>query len=269
MCNAVKLIASDMDGTLLNDEKQFPPDFDCVLYELEKRNIHFAVASGRSFSTLEINFKDKPHNIDFICDNGAYVVIGGEVVKISIIDERKIKSLLEVCDGLDGVIPVLCGVKGIYFENRGGVMSDEVKKFYLKFNCVENIHNVNDDIFKVAIYDPIDAESRVFPVVSRRFENDFSLAVTGIHWMDLMNSGINKGGALEVIQRRLGITRAETMTFGDYFNDKELLLASDYSFVMANAHKGMFEFANYTAKSNNEFGVTEAIKKYVLNNKIC
>lgn len=260
----IKLIASDMDGTLLNDNKEFPPDFFEVLDALSKKNIHFAAASGRSFSTLKINFSSCLDNMDFICDNGAFVVIGGKVESMSIIEPQRVAEILELCCGAEGVVPVLCGVNGIYFENYRGAMNAEVGRFYLKYTCVDNIRDVKDDIFKVAVYDPDNVERHIYPVISERFGSTLNVAVTGEHWLDMMNIGINKGRGLEMIQRKLGITPAETMTFGDYFNDVELLGASEYSFVMANAHKDMFRYGKYIAESNNNFGVTKAIKKYAL-----
>ncbi len=263
----IKLIASDMDGTLLNDKKELPPDFFEILDKLRERDIHFVIASGRSFSTLRINFDNVTDKLDFICDNGAYVVIGGKCVSMSILDPVRLSEMIDTCLSLKETIPVLCGVHGTYFERRDDDLFDEVRKFYLNFTCVDDIRNVKDDIFKVAICDRLNPEYNSYPIISEKFKDDFNVAVTGPRWMDLMNKGINKGAALEKIQRELNISREETMTFGDYFNDVELLKAAEYSFVMENAHPDMFRYGKYRAKNNNLCGVTEAIKEYVLNRK--
>lgn len=260
----IKLISTDMDGTLLNDKKEFPPDFFDILDELKRRNIHFVIASGRSFSSLRISFDGMTDKLDFICDNGAYVVVNGKVVSMSILDPKRLEEMVELCLSIEGTNLVLCGVHGTYFQPSEALPVDEVSKFYLNYTCVDDIRAVKDDIFKVAICDMNDPEKNSYPIISERFKEDFTVAVTGPRWMDLMNKGINKGAALEKIQRELNISRSETMTFGDYFNDKELLLAADHSFVMANAHPGMFEYGKYRAESNNDCGVTKAIKQYVL-----
>ena len=68
----IKLIASDMDGTLLNDRKELPGDFFEVFDELERRGIKFTVASGRSFDAVAHLFPEEYRTrLDFICDNGA------------------------------------------------------------------------------------------------------------------------------------------------------------------------------------------------------
>lgn len=260
----IKLIAADMDGTLLNDKKELPPDFFTVLDRLRSRGAHFVIASGRSFSSLKISFGECMDKLDFICDNGAYVVVGGELVSMSILDKKRLKDMLDVCLSLKGTTPVLCGVHGTYFERTSDEFFNEVSKFYLNYTCVDDIRTVKDDIFKVAVCDTLGPQNNSYPVMAGEFGKDFTVAVTGPKWIDLMNKGINKGAALEKIQRELNISKAETMTFGDYFNDKELLLAADYGFVMANAHPDMFAYGKYRAESNNDCGVTKAIVKYVL-----
>ena len=261
----IKLIASDMDGTLLNDKKEFPHDFDEVLDKLFEKGIHFVVASGRSYSTLKLNFANKLDKLDFICDNGAYVVANGELVSTSILDKGCIKRLIEICRRMERVTPVLCGVHGTYFERRDEEFYNEVTKFYLHYTCVEDITAVDDDIVKIAVCDYNGAEKNIYPIVSREFSDDFTVAVTGPKWIDIMNKGINKGEALKAIREKLGISCEETMAFGDYFNDAELIMDAGYGFVMKNAHPDMKKFGKYTAESNNDEGVTKAIKKYVLN----
>lgn len=261
----IKLIASDMDGTLLNDKKEFPHDFDEVLDKLHAKGIHFVVASGRSFSTLKLNFAGKLDKLDFICDNGAYVVANGELVSMSILDKSCVKRLIEICRGMERVTPVLCGVHGTYFERKDEEFYNEVTRFYLHYTCVDDIAAVDDDIFKIAVCDYNGAEKNCYPIISREFADDFTVAVTGPKWIDIMNKGINKGAALKDIREKLGISREETMAFGDYFNDAELLLEAEYGFVMKNAHPDMKKFGKYTAESNNDEGVTKAIKEYVLN----
>ena len=82
-----------------------------------------------------------------------------------------------------------------------------------------------------------------------------------------MNTDVNKGEALLRIQQRHNISKDETMVFGDYFNDVEMLTNAKYSFVMKNSIPEMKKFGNFVAESNDEYGVIKAIKEYALNNK--
>ena len=78
----IKLIATELDGTMLDDSKRLPENFDTVLQNLNSKNIRFAVSSGRSFCTLKQQFKRYMDDLIFICDNGAYVYDKGEVVSM-------------------------------------------------------------------------------------------------------------------------------------------------------------------------------------------
>ena len=261
----IKLIASDMDGTLLNDKKELPNDFYDILEQLRKKDIHFVIASGRSFSTLKLNFEGNLDKLDFICDNGAYVVVNEKLVSKSILDSTKLKKLTEKCLELENTNPVLCGMNGIYFQRSDDTFFNELCKYYLHYTCVDDITAVDDEIFKIAVCDTKGPRNNALPVLTEHFSADFNIAETGPWWIDVMNIGINKGAALEKIQRELGVSKEETMAFGDYFNDAEMLLKAEYGFIMENANAEMTKYGKYRAASNNNCGVTKAIKEYVLN----
>ena len=86
------------------------------------------------------------------------------------------------------------------------------------------------------------------------------MVVSGEHWLDVMALGVNKGAGIRHIQEALGITRAQTMVFGDFLNDLEMMDEADYSFAMANAHPVLAERARYRAPGNTDNGVVRTIK---------
>ena len=91
----IKLIASDMDGTLLNDRKELPGDFFEVFDELERRGIKFTVASGRSFDAVAHLFPEEYRTrLDFICDNGANVIHEGKQVSVTPLDRPTFEQLI-------------------------------------------------------------------------------------------------------------------------------------------------------------------------------
>lgn len=92
------------------------------------------------------------------------------------------------------------------------------------------------------------------------------MVVSGKYWLDIMNKNINKGNALEKLQNALNITPQQTMAFGDYMNDIEMLKNSKYSYAMKNAHPSVKEAASFEACSNDNFGVLEIIKNYLNKN---
>ena len=94
----IKLIVSDMDGTLLDDEKRLPPDFFEVLNKLIERDIIFTVASGRTYSALDHLFPEPYRDkVAYICDNGACTVLNGKPVNVTPLDGETYRELLEAC----------------------------------------------------------------------------------------------------------------------------------------------------------------------------
>lgn len=262
----IKLIVSDMDGTLLDNNGKLPKDFFEVLAELNKRNIKFIVASGRPYNTLNENFKPISDELYFICDNGAFIVENGKICSVSIIDKEKIRAVVQAASNIPNVHVLLCGVKSAYHMDIPDVFINEIRKYYVNTTIVTDLSDIDDDIFKITICDPLLSFENSFKVLDPLFKNDLLVVPSGNHWVDITNLDITKGAALEQIQKRDNITSDETMVFGDYFNDVSMLSKAHYSFIMENAIDEMKQYGNYIAKSNMENGVMEAIREYVLIN---
>ena len=91
----IKLIASDLDGTLLDDKKRLPKDFFEVLDELNERGIHFAVSSGRTFGAVGHLFPEGyREKMDFICDNGSCLLLGGKLKRFTLWSAEYSRRLL-------------------------------------------------------------------------------------------------------------------------------------------------------------------------------
>ena len=90
----IKLIASDMDGTLLTTDKKLPEQFGKMLSDLKKKDVCFMVASGRSYTALEPLFRDFKQKPDLICANGAFRGFAGKVCNIS--DKKKKKERISI-----------------------------------------------------------------------------------------------------------------------------------------------------------------------------
>lgn len=264
----IKLIASDLDGTLLDSEKRLPSDFFDVLDELERRGITFAVASGRTYSAADHLFPEKYRGkIAFICDNGACTYLNGELVHMSPLDRAVYEELLDACDGIGGFKLVVCAAGGVYHLNLSDEFYDAVGKFYRCHTVVEDLRAIDDTIFKLAICDERGTYTHGKPQFDRIFGDRLNIQVSGEVWMDVQASGISKGNALKALQKRLGVTSAETMAFGDYFNDLDMLQSADWSFCPENGHEEIKRQCRFVCADCDRGGVVESIRKYVLSDK--
>ena len=92
------------------------------------------------------------------------------------------------------------------------------------------------------------------------------VVVSGSVWIDINNKGINKGDAVKKLQKDLNISYDETMVFGDYLNDAEMMASCNHSYAVANAHEEIKKMAKFIAPSNKKNGVLSTIENVILNN---
>ncbi|MGW7402401.1 Cof-type HAD-IIB family hydrolase [Streptomyces sp. NPDC054833] len=260
----IRLIVTDMDGTLLDDAKRIPEGLWPMLAELRRRGVLFSPASGRQYATLARQFADVADGMVFIAENGTYVVRDGVELSSDPLAPavaaglaRSVRRL--VADGVD-VGAVVCGKRSAYVERADEPFLAEVRKYYVEHRVVEDVTAVDDDVIKVALFDFGRAERTTAPALSA-FADTHQVVVSGEHWVDVMNRTANKGAALRGLQRELGVTPAQTMVFGDYLNDLEMLDAAEWSFAMANAHPEVVGRARHLAPSNNDNGVLRTIAR--------
>jgi len=258
----IKMIVSDMDGTLLNSDKKLPHDFTAICELMQQAGIQFVVASGRQYYTLVDEFAHLDHDFAFVAENGGFINWQGQAQVMKPIKAEDAADLINTVRQMDGVQMVLCGKHGAYIEDTRSVgFMDELKKYYVKHTVVDDLLTVDDDILKIAINDFHTLEEKTYPQVKANFDKDFQVSTSSPIWLDIMPKGVNKGEAIEFLQKQFGVSADETMVFGDYLNDYEMLQKGKYSYAMANAHPEIKKVARYEAISNDMGGVTKVIRE--------
>ncbi|KZL88361.1 Cof-type HAD-IIB family hydrolase [Clostridium magnum] len=260
----IKLIASDMDGTLLNQYDKLNEETFDIIMKLKEKDILFAVASGRQYFNIKNKFDKIKENIIYVAENGSYVILEGEELYSSKLDKDMVDSFLETAKQIEGCETVLCGKKGAYIEKNYEKFIKEVERYYLKYEVVNNFNEVEDDILKFTIYDFKGAAENCSKIFEPRFGNTFQVTVSGENWLDIINHDVSKGVAIKHLQEKFNIKPEETMVFGDYFNDLSMFDEAYHSYAMKNAPDKVKQHARFMAKSNNENGVLEVIKSQVL-----
>lgn len=211
MPHDIRLIAVDMDGTLLDGDGNVPEPLWELLPRLAERGVAFVPASGRQLATLRATFGDDAHTMSFIAENGAYVVRDGVEVASDPIDPAFVTRAVErlralTREGYDlGV--VVCGKRSAYIERTDPAFRAQAAAYYAALEQVDDVLAVDDAVLKLAIYDFAPAEHSVGRALDDLAESH-RVVVSGRHWVDIMNPGVDKGVALRRLQAASGVTRA-------------------------------------------------------------
>ncbi|MDV7186866.1 HAD family hydrolase [Lutibacter sp. TH_r2] len=263
----VKLVVTDMDGTLLNSKSEVSNQFLGLYNKLKELKIKFIAASGRQYFSIVDRFdKSIRDEITIVAENGAFVMHGDKELFSSNLPSEYILKSIHILRELKNVYIVLCGKKSAYIESKDEKFINMFKNYYSEYEIVNDLTKVkNDTFFKIAAYNFECSETNIYPAV-KHFENKLQVIVSGKNWLDISHLNANKGYALTIIQKQLNISKAETMVFGDYNNDLKMLELADFSYAMENAHPRVKEVANFKTKSNNNSGV-EFILKQLINSK--
>lgn len=259
----VKLVVSDMDGTLLNSNHEMSKEFFNLYTSLQAKGIHFAAASGRQHHSIEEKLSTIKDSISIISDNGASGRQGEkEFHTMGIALPTLLKAVSEV-KKVSNVAIVLCAKKHAYFEKSHKHFADNILQYYSNYKIVDDFVSITNDVFfKIAIFHPECSETHILPKV-KHLEEEFQVVVSGKNWVDISGKEINKGVAVQKLQELLGVTKAETMAFGDYNNDLKMLAQADFSFAMKNAHPNVKEAANFETLNNDERGVEHILRALI------
>ncbi|MCD7742097.1 MAG: HAD family hydrolase [Ruminococcus sp.] len=258
----IKLIATDIDGTLVNQDKQLPPDFDELLEALKEKGISFAVSSGRSLVALQEQFGSYMNDISIVCDNGALIMDKGSILSCSVMPRSRVIEIIDVCEQND-MIPLLCTPYTTFIPKGNAEYREEVALYYKKRDVLDDLRLYDGEVTKVAIFQKDGIEQNGLELLKRHFGSSMGVVLSGFYWADIMNTGVTKGRGVQVLQQRLGASYESTMAFGDYLNDIDMLNSAYYSFAMKNAHPQVKSAANFQTGSNDEFAVVKEIKKLI------
>lgn len=250
-----------MDGTLLNAKHELSPDFFPLFDQMKEKGLLFAAASGRQFYNLLNRFENIREDVIFIAENGSYVVYKGEDLLVQAMDPGIVREQLAIARKIPDAYTILCGKKRAYVESEAPRFIDNLQMYYDKYEVVEDLLKVADDQFlKIAICDMAGSESNSYSYF-KHMQNQLQVKVSGSIWLDLSHQLANKGRAIEALQMKYGITLDETMVFGDYLNDLEMMQQASFSFAMENAHPDIKTAARFLTKSNEEHGVTTVLQQ--------
>ena len=250
----VKMIVTDLDGTLLRTDKSISERTIAVLNQCRKAGIKVVCATGRGASAEKV----APLELfdARITQNGGLIVMGNKIVSISLINHKAARPFLMACD--KKMLKTVSETGGIHYTNFD--CDTEWPGSGIKFKIVDfSQHDMDAEKLCVLINNPEEAQ---FVESHLPEELYLSLARDGLGM--IMNRDATKAKALTCLARIWNIEPGEIAAFGDDQNDIDMLQYAGIGVAMGNALAEVKAAADYICQSNDEDGLAEWITNTLL-----
>ncbi|KQN48266.1 sugar phosphatase [Serratia sp. Leaf50] len=258
---SVKLIAVDMDGTFLDDQKKYnKAKFLSQYQQLKQQGIKFVVASGNQYYQLKSFFPEIASEIAFVAENGGYIVKEGQDLSVASLSAESVAKILEFIDNTPGLNTVICGKDSAYIlASQPDAFYQKMQNYYHRLKKIESYQEIDDTIFKFATNIDDHHLANFMTSLDKALGHIITPVSSGHGSADLIIPGRHKANGLRMLQEIWGIDDSQVVTFGDGGNDVEMLKQAGYGFAMANAMPAAKAAASYSTVSNNEEGVLKII----------
>lgn len=258
----IKLIVSDVDGTLVPDgSKELNPELFETILKLREKGIQFAVASGRPLSSVEATFEQIKKKIFYIANNGAYIGCSGRSLYTYPIEPELVRGLIEAVRRHQDLDVTFAAPEHDYVDGKNEELYRWMTEGYqMQVTRVKDLLELTEPCIKLSLFKSSGIEEAARDIV-KEFGGCLKMTCSGDMWLDAMAPGVNKGMAVRTIQESLDILPEETMAFGDQLNDLEMLNQAYYSFAVANAREEIRRAARFQADSNVNDGVLKIMKQ--------
>ena len=229
----IKLVASDLDGTLLlNGAQSLPEELFPLIKELKELGILFVAASGRQYANMKRMFAPVVDDMAFIAENGGLAIQNEKVLYQDSFPKELVREIVEaIYDKKDA--DFTCSTKDFYYIRPKTEHYRDLMLNVVKNNC------------KVAVYEREGIQEDSIRYWKERFGDRCTVVTSGFAWVDFIPFETNKAKGLREYQKLLGIRPEECIVFGDEYNDIAMLESVPYSFAMAHAKPGVKKAASY------------------------
>lgn len=268
---SIKLVAIDIDGTLLNSQHQITSGVYQAIQEAKAAGVKIVITTGRPLTGVQKILKELN-----LLDEGDYVItFNGGLVQETATGREVLKESLTYQDYIDieflsrqlGLFLHVSTKDGMYTANRqigkytmyeAGLVDSPVY-----YHTPEEM--VGKEMIKAMMVDEPEKIDQALPSIPSSFFDKYNVAKSAPFYLEITPKTVSKGQAVIALATKLGLTMDQTMAIGDQENDRPMLEVVANPVVMENGNPELKKIAKYITKSNDEDGVAYAIREWVLN----
>ena len=267
---SVKLIAIDIDGTLLNSKSELTDMVRSEVISASKKGVKIVLSSGRPFKGLKWLLE----KLDLIKEDEYTIARNGPQVVRNIDEHRIYKKFIKASDAIRANEYAKDKGSSFFYFSDEEVITCEKEDEYVNIETTLNKLDAkvisfsslqgDEEVCKMTFTSSSNLLNSIQKEVEEEFENDFTVVRSHKNFIELLNKESSKGEAIKFLCSHLGISIEETMGIGDNDNDYSLLKECKYKIVMANSKsEKLRSIATDIAPSNDEDGVAKIIQKYI------
>ncbi len=289
-----KLVAIDLDGTMLNKYGIITQNTKDVIKKVQEKGIEVVIASGRTINSVKNFSKEINSQNYFISGNGAitYDIKKDEILFENVLTKNKVLQVIKICDENsiyysvyteNGIITKNLNYNTLYYYKEN-LNKEEKEKTHI--NIVQDIYsyieNRDEKILKIMI---CDSNQTVFKAIVKKLGEIKDIEILDVSHMsrklikqgteeialeyfytEITSKDVDKWNAIERLIGLLGIKNEEVITIGDNANDIKMIKNAGIGIAMGESAPYIKEQANIVAESNDNDGVAEILKKVFLDN---
>ena len=228
----IRLIATDLDGTLLEEDGSLPEGIYQTIQELSRLGIRFAASSGRQYGNLRRLFGPVADQMAYVCENGSLNIVDGQVAGLIPIENALVHEIISDLEALNMDLLISCRHTCYMLDRNRSYTDDIVYRLRNTITIVSSWAEIHEPIIKISGH-TTQGVRQFAPGLLSKWSSYLTATVSGRDWFDF--TAANKGLGMEMLMSHMGILPEETMAFGDNFNDETMLDLVGYPFLMEHA----------------------------------
>ena len=269
----IKIVATDMDGTLLDPRGQLDlPRLEKILDKLDHRGVRFVIATGNEVHRMRQLLGHLAERVVLVVANGARIFENNELLQAQTWDDAMVDRALAHFKGRECqdqfVVTAMNGgfvKKGTVFTELDKFMTPEmIEKLYQRLNFVDEFDSsLFGGVLKMSMVVGEERLDSVLQEVNDLFDGRVRAVSSGYGCIDILQDRIHKAWGLVELLKRWNLKPEQIMAFGDSENDIEMLELAGISYAMENAEEAVKRVATKVAPANSQAGVYKVLENWL------
>lgn len=263
---AIKLLVTDLDGTLLNGEKKISQRNALAIQRAQENGVKVTFATGRMHKAAVRFAQEVNLSLPIISCNGAVIKsCAGEKIFEHHVDDKIAREAIEFCLENNWHIQWYIDDELYVNEIKPGLWTGYENVFKIEVKEAKGrLDKCSKGIVQMVILDKEGKIQTIAPKVRARFAGRLDTPVTSDHCIDVVAVGMNKAKGIDVLAKKYGIDSSEIMVIGDSDNDLAMFGYAGFSVAMGNAFESIKSIADAITDDVESDGFATAVEKYIL-----